>query len=457
MLKARNCLAAFVITYVTIMLLSIFIEAFHIKSVADDVNMTVRMASKMSLRQAQSLDEGWSDTTSNLYMWNTADVLGDMKIKVAENTGSTSYVEKPVLNYAFTAPTASAETKYGKLFGTRDFMHWVESVGCRPTQTFINISDDVFDGKDYIQIPKVMRMGVDFLKDNAIKGSGSVYMQSSFVAQSRCFNGLGTNMSIPTPAELFFSPITKTDFYDVYDMYNIEKTNKMGSGGAGGSYYVTPANLGLTYVNEELVSLLFLNNMDLIMRANLDGELNDYNGIPTNTLTSTQDDEIATMSDTCIHNGKWAFQKGTKISNANGLLGYANDVSTEYRASDAFNRYSNVDVEYKVIDMYDSANDEILISLFGKDSQALKDSDTQIDTAKYYEEGIMQRPATREIIVALCTFKVDVYVPYMMPTMRDWAMIFNDGYGTDENFVDLKRTDTDNGTRYEYTTMFVVT
>lgn len=448
MLKARNVFITFIITYLIIMFVSIFIEASRITDVADDVNMTVRMASKMALRQSQSVDDAWSETSGTI-MWDSADKI-NMNIKVAEGN---TFVEKNMMDYAFNTVSVDKNSAFNNLFGTKDFMQWVSAVGCKPTQTYRNISTK-FNGKKYVEVPKVLNMGVGFLWG---KSSLASDMLNNLRLNSAQFNSMSDKYYGNVAGGTSFLVYNSTFFND-YNMMQTKKTSSMWGSVGENSYYVTPSNLGLTYINEELTSMLFINNLDMIMRAKYDGELTEYEGIPTNTLTSTQDSVIDSdiINSTYINNGKFAIEKGVRVKGTNGLYTYANAVSSEYRNSDALGRYSNVDVEYKVIDMYDSANDEILISLYGKSASQLKASDTMLDTYKYYETGVITRPDHRYVIVAFCTFKVDVCVPYMMPTMRDWAMIFNDSQGSNGNYVDLKRTSTDNGMRYEYTTMFAV-
>lgn len=443
MLKARNVLITFVLTYLSIMIVAIFIEAGKMENVADDVNMSVRAASKMALRQAQSVDDAWS-TDNGLTMSGANQVQLDIKYADGNN-----YVSDNMMEYI--CGTGSDGQIYEKLFNTQDFFDWVENVGCIPTQTYRNVWDDAFNGKEYVELPKIANMGLNFFEP-------STYADSDFwrALQSRTYQF--NNMFDRQNPVVFPNMLNNYDFYSTYNMTTAKKTSKVGGSYTGltPSYYVTPSNLNLTYVNEELVSVLFLNNLDLIQRAKFDGELESYTGIPKGSLTSTQDAVIdsTTVKDRYVNNGRWAFEKGLLGTQKSGLRAYINDVSREYRANDSLKRYSNVDVEYKVIDMYDSSNDDILISLYGMKASELKANDTQIDTYTYYETGNYVKPDHRYVIVALCTFKVDICVPYTMPTMRDWAMIFNNENGV--NYVDLKRTDNESGMRYEYTTMFAV-
>ena len=108
------------------------------------------------------------------------------------------------------------------------------------------------------------------------------------------------------------------------------------------------------------------------------------------------------------------------------------------------------DIEYKVVDMYNYNNEDLLVYVFGSFKnglptkvdylRAIGSTNINPDTGLPYPE--------RNIVIAKITFKADILVPYSTPIMK-----FLSQYGRPESQGFLDR----GSNTFEYTTFFAVT
>ncbi len=246
------------------------------------------------------------------------------------------------------------------------------------------------------------------------------------------------------------NPKRWSELYANYGMDNYKKQN------GRSEYYVTPISLGVTYLDEELLGTLFMNNMDLLMRTkysksgiNLNTE-EGGNGLYKGSFYS--DSIIDDLrSHNPINDGKFTLIRGAESTKGN------NSVDTFVGTKPK--------IEYKVIDMYNPANDDLLVSLFG----ANKTDDSGItyrSKAEYLKalDKFRLDPSTgspfstKPIVVAKVTFYADIVVPYTTPAILDFKQ--NVG-GT--HYLDIERKNTTGvkgvtgSDQFSYTRYFAVT
>lgn len=223
-----------------------------------------------------------------------------------------------------------------------------------------------------------------------------------------------------------------------------------------GAYYYTPLSLGGTYLDTALVEFLFNNNMDIIMRSKYVRD--PVNGIekglgaPRNNLFTDVYADMNLLDDKAIiNNGYFGFKRG--------------DLTTK-DGRKYFNGGAECKIDYKIVDAFNSANDELLKLAFGVnrmigstvyDSKAdyLKAISTVLDP----ETGL--KPTSLFVSVAKVTYTADIIVPYAMPFTREWKGKIS---GDTTELLEMERDFTNLGgemgdygsTLYNYTTYFAV-
>ena len=236
--------------------------------------------------------------------------------------------------------------------------------------------------------------------------------------------------------------------WNMYELNNSKKTTYTYVGGAGTgtpvSYYFTPISLGITYINEDLLQALFINNIDLLMRSkymNFDNyDLNSEkcgNGVLKGAFYPELTDTNSLSAWNPINNGAFTFLRGSAIS------------GTAYGAQ-LFEGTVKPKIEYIVIDMYnnDTKNNEVLQQVLGPrftenttDGTYFNDGITaakyagktisgsllhEIDkeSIKTYENIIYGREQAspldhKPMVVAKVTFYADFVIPYSTVSLRE--------------------------------------
>lgn len=206
---------------------------------------------------------------------------------------------------------------------------------------------------------------------------------------------------------------------------------------SGRVYCVSPLNLGVTYINRQLLSAMFINNMDLLMRnkyAKNDKDLNEEEGGNGIYKGSTYANKITANLDEYnpINNGEFTLLRGEELEGTESSI----------------KAYKGIlpDIKYKVIDMYDPQNDILLSILFGakKTTEDGQTFDSKAEYLKYMDRDILNhvdnQPYNEKlIVVAQVTFYLDVIVPFTTTIIRGFRTKLDP---PENNFIDLHR---DNG------------
>lgn len=217
--------------------------------------------------------------------------------------------------------------------------------------------------------------------------------------------------------------------------YELDKVCKQFYSGNNIKYTLTPLSMGITYLNEELLQVFYMNNMELLMRAKYadsNGDLPDgYDGglgvFKGNSYAGLVDDTVLEEYNP-INNGKFTLLMGEKVGSSS--------------VADLYRGLRLPTVEYVVVDMYDNSdknniflkqvlgakmNKNITISgnnftykdLVETSGANFKDLDKE--TINYYKSilGSGSIFEHKYMVVAKVTFYADVIVPYSTISLRE--------------------------------------
>lgn len=403
MLKVRNILIIIAVNYAILFFLSVVLEITILNNRAKEVDSVIRISAKMALQQAQVVDENLAYNGRDSY-----------KLTMSRTNGN-GFEQVDLFDGVWGIPTgseANAEAIFLKLYNNEEFKSLASTTTAvtKPIR-YYNASKT---GYAWYYMPTVAMMGTNILPSkvttNGVKSVNGAYMSSS---------------------------LAKEMFAD-YGVTSYKKTSN------GETYYNTPISLGITYLNSSLVSDLFMNNLDLMMRRKYEENLNTPEG-GNGVLEGTYADKITGSIETLnpINNGVFTLLRGEK-KGGNGQVATYKGVTPK--------------IEYKTIDMYDSANDDILVNLFGanKGSYSSKAEYLKSLDANVTNPVTNQAYKTKPIVVAKVTFYADVIVPYYSVMLREMRGA-EAGSNNFLNLVDEHQEGQKGSTRMEYTTYFAVT
>lgn len=404
-MKARNVLLIIVFNYLLLLIVSAVIELHSLSSKAEDLQTTMKTAADLALEQSQLIDDymAYGDRDSyNLLM---------------PSTDGSGFVREDLFAGAFgldSTVDTNREAIFNKLYNNNDLKMLTTRLGSmrKPARYY----DETRTGLQWYYIPRAAMLGLDFLPSTdsirSVKSVTGNYMSNSFSQEMLTAYGLNSHIKE--------------------------------SGGK--EYYNTPISLGITYLNEDLLGTLFMNNVDLIMRQKYSANLNTEQGGNGVLKGSTYADKI--KGDLSIYNpinnGNFTVLRGEQSENSGTVQAYKGVKPL---------------VVYKVIDMYDSDNDDMLVDLFGARKGGFS---SKADYLKSLDTDVLD-PATdrpyekKPIVVAKVTFYLDVVVPYFSMVIRELQGSLGDG---SINFLEVKpdiATGEGGTRRVAYTRYFAVT
>lgn len=404
-MRARNIIIILVVNYMILVVISGVLELHSLSNKAKEVQMVIRTAADTALQQTQLVDDfmGFNERDS-------------IKLKFPARDGS-GFVEKDMFEGTLGLDSTidgNKEKIFSTLYDTNDFMMLSERLS--PLRKPVKYWNANRTGFAWYYIPRASMMGLDILpsSDNVrgVKDADGNYVDDAFA----------------------------NEILAAYDLNSHIKYS------GNEEYYNTPLNIGVTYLNEDLLGTLFMNNVDTLMRTKYRTNLNDEKGGNGVLKGTTYADKINgdLTSKNPINNGIFTVLRGEQISDVNSVK--------------AFTGVKPL-VLYRVIDMYDKKNDVMLERLFGANkgrfsskAEYLKDADKNVlnpaNNLPY---------TTKPIVVAKVTFYLDVLIPYYSIVARELRGSIGEG---SSNFIELKPTAEDgaDGTRrIAYTTFFAVT
>lgn len=405
-MRARNIIIILVVQYIIMVILSVYLEIHSLSRKSQEVLTMIRTAADLALEQAQLIDDYMAYAGRPSYQLKMPSSNGNGFIPVdmfAGIYGKDSRVE------------ANKEWIFDKLYNTNELKMLATRLDAmrKPVKYW----DQSGFGFTWYYLPRAALLGLDILPDDPairrLKDVNGNYVDKDFSEQ-------------------------------VMLAYGLDKHTKISD---GKSYYNTPINVGITYINEDLLGTLFVNNMDLLMRQKYTANLETPeggNGVLKGSTFANKLKEGNIDRYNPINNGSFTFLRG------------------QQNPSDpAVKSFSGVKplVVYKVIDMYDPANDDMLIALFGANKGGFA---TKAEYLKDLDKNVIN-PATgrpydkKPIVVAKVTFYADVIIPYFSVITRELRSTFGK---TGNNFIDLapdSPTGVEGARRISYTRYFAIT
>lgn len=407
-MKFKNTILIIVVSYIVILLVSSILELQVMSKRAKDVQLLLKTAADMSLEQIQLVDDflGYGDKETLTMKFPATSGNGFIDTDVFEGIYGKSSAEE-----------GNSEAIFDLLYGTsNDMKRLMERTNAirKPIRYYADPTHPEY-GLTWYTIPTSALMGTDILP--------------SGVNAFRVRDSRGQYVSDELSEKIY------TD----YRLKDYRKTS------GTENYYNTPLNIGVTYINTDLLGSVFMTNVDLMMRGDEKDNLNTPEGgnglIKGSTFADRMTENLQAFNP--INNGQFSVLRyNQRVNNAN------------------VNAYEGItpQVEYKIIDMYNSSNDAMLELLFGGNkagypskAQYLRELDR--DTLN----PMTGMPyTTKPIVVAKVSFYMDVVVPYFMLTSRD----FRSKFGDDFQMIDVAPSSDDvsnmGARRIVYTRYFAV-
>lgn len=377
----------------------------YVDQVASSVQRTVATAAEMALKQVVASDEMFNNGASGV-LYNEDGITtvyianGDTKVYTKQNLFKTVY------------GTDDKEALYTCMYGANSLFNAPE---------YIEQVKQVTQEIGAYNIPVFLRMGLlDPNYPNLIPNAKT--------AVNEILNTTGYTTSIGRFGSdwLGTKSIKKT--------YKDSKNNSY-------AYYLAPTNVGITYVDTNLLETAFVSNMDVLMRSQyaLNGDLTQGNGLPTPFASGTDyvltdDVNNVIQQQNIINNGMFGFVKGTCVAgNATGG-GYTGGCTNSN-----INRYIRPVVEYKVVDMCDETNAQ-LIRLAVTDRVGTSTSATYTE---WLEELGIDTSKPYYCVVARVTFYADIVVPYRSDFVRRlYSLYARENVAKDSDFFNVSIDDT---------------
>lgn len=397
MFKARNIIIIFCISYLLLVVTSFFFESASLAKKASTVQSLIQTAADMSLEQAQATDDFFTGSgyqTGGGYNIMLPSVSGDEFL--------------PVPMYEAVTGQGTKDDIFKYLYDTDDFRNWAKETQGMTTQMAYLSST----GIKWCRVPTIIQFGTDYLDTS---GFGNVKQLSSNIETTSRISSVSVN--------------------EVATMYGFNSPKQESS---RGDFYRTPISLGMTYVNPTILARLFTANMDLLMRAKVTGDgrdISEYEGV----LASGYYQHL-------IDSSTFRTGRGNPINEGNFtfLRGDSHTVMTS--TGQTCSVYDGVlpKIEYKVIDMYNKANnsdvERMIRMAFGRSSDYLKDKDA---TSRYNNGTFID---SKSCIIAKVTFYAPIIVPYSTSIAREFRTMSEPGLQT-RYLNDFTSGINNNGTR----------
>jgi hypothetical protein len=408
-----------ILTYATSLILSGFVESLYMYEKVSQLNFIMRTAGDMALEQTQITDDFFKPNDSFVVKDRLVDANKqhkDFKIKVP-NTTNTKFEEVNLYQEYTGIDVTSANAKsaiYDRLYSADGSAFKQELDKSDPEALkadkikkiktpIININSA--GGLDTIFIPTLAQMGI---------ANTGTYKEQTEDDKRRITGHFGKYIS-------------SSDLHgmnkELRKGYELDRVTKMSElDGKDIDYYLTPLSLGITYLDKDLLQLLFINNVNLLMRAkysdNMDRGGSDYIGrgiLRGQTFADVVDNSAGRMDENYINNGVISAEVGSP-SPGHGKLRQGSS-----------NRNERVEIRYKVIDMYDNANERILKEVLGVIPQKQMNDFRVSKYGDYYkaldlkdrQNGTTVTQLTKPIVVAEVKFKLNTIIPYSTLGMRE--------------------------------------
>lgn len=416
--RYKHIITMIILTYATSLILSGFVESLYMYEKVSQLNFIMRTAGDMALEQTQITDDFFKPKDSFVVQDRLADADNqhkDFKIKVPSATNEK--FEEANLYREYTGVENKAAI-YDRIYSADGsaFKQELDSTdpGALTVERIKKIKTPIIKinsttgALDTIFIPTLAQMGIDRI---------GTYKEQTVDDKK----GITGN---------FKNYITSSDLQgmskDLIKGYELDRVTKMSElDGKDIDYYLTPLSLGITYLDKDLLQLLFINNVNLLMRGKYYNNMESGSGyigrgiLRGETFADAVDQSARAIDTSYINNGVISVEVGT-ASPGHGRLRQGSSRANE-----------KVEIRYKVIDMYntDPANERILKEVLGVIPRSVMNKYHVSKYGDYYKaldlkdrlQGVSSpsTPLTKPIVVAEVKFKLNTIIPYSTLGMRE--------------------------------------
>lgn len=406
MLKAKNIIIIFIVNYLVILLVCCFLEFILIGSKAQEIQIMMSTAADMALEQVQATDDFF--ITGKGYIMDGDKLATNVSPYQMNVLGTNGKYKKVNIFEAVTGKSTLSEI-YSSIYSPNKIGDYIREnpnvLAVDFTAGWVDngpIADGVPNKVNWFKIPVLAHLGDTINQEEAKK----IYnMDGTLVSNTRIIS----------------------EIWDMYDLKGSRKSTSLND--VATEYYLTPINVGITYINEDLLQAFFMNNLELLMRSkytqrdnyNLNKEENGY-GVLKTAFYPELVDTTTLSSQNPINNGSFTLLRGERMGSTDMSIEMFKGITPK--------------IEYVVIDMYDNKYNDILQLIFGSKTtnigvdtdfkgkeitgKLLKDmNQSSIDLMKNvtgeYSDAFEHKP----IVVAKVTFYADFIVPYSTMSLRE--------------------------------------
>lgn len=453
--RYKHIITMIILTYATSLILSGFVESLYMYEKVSQLNFIMRTAGDMALEQTQITDDFFKPEDSFVVkdrLANANDEHKDFKIKVP-NTTNTKF-EEVNLYQEYTGINATSANAKSAIY------HTLYSADGSAFKQELDSSDPEALTKE-----KIKKIKTPIININSAGGLDTIFIPT--LAQMGIANtGTYKEQTVDYKKGItgnFNNYITSSDLQgmskELRKGYELDRVTKMSElDGKDIDYYLTPLSLGITYLDKDLLQLLFINNVNLLMRAKYSDNMESGSGyigrgiLRGQTFADAVDTSAGSIDANYINNGVISAEVGLP-SPGHGKLRQGSSQANE-----------KVEIRYKVIDMYNTApeNERILKEVLGVIPQSKMNDFHVSKYGDYYkaldlkdrQNGTTVTQLTKPIVVAEVKFKLNTIIPYSTIGMRELRAYSNPSgpgvkarnlfnidesqYNTTENYLDMR-------------------
>lgn len=419
MLKSRNIIIIFIINYLIILLISAVAESILLGAKAQEVQLLVQTAADMALEQVQATDDFFT-SGGGYIMEDGLTVKSDVEAYKMRCPGADGKYHSVNMYEAITG-SSDVGSIYNKVYNPSDITQYIRD---NPSVLTIDFTvghvttvavDGSMVGEGTVDVP-ISTMRTDWYRiPNLAQLGNDIHGNLAYQAKKMDGNLLVDNEVLD----------------NLWEMNDLKKSGKdIYVNGTAHKYYLTPLSVGVTYINEEFLSVLFMNNLDLLMRSkyaerddyNLNNETNGY-GLLRGVFYPELADTDSVSQYNPINNGKFTLLRGEKLSGTSGDVELYKGIKPK--------------VEYVVIDSFDDRANGVLQKVFGPKfsknatNSIIRGKEVTGSNMKLLNmDNIMRMKQLtgtlgsdayehKPIVVAKVTFYADFIIPYDTPSIRE--------------------------------------
>lgn len=547
MLKFRNIVIIFLVMLVCISTVCMIIEANLVTNAARTATTYTQIAAECALKSATMTDEFFTSGTSKngSYMNGVTKVqagtvrntAGSSGLLIDLNNGagvdSFSRDEWDTNIYALTFGISSssnaqrfAEDAYLAMFSTDEFKNWSStlldnslnqsnksmtySLCTRPIMwfdTFLVQSGtniNIKQASGTVFVPKLLTMGGELFADelgvldtselytklsnNNVFSTGANTVKKFFGTIAGNYTSIWAQDNSASNAEKAKALLENADYwnYKRQTTITLDQSDFGTLGTLDVDYYYTPTSLGLTYIDPNMLDILFRSNLDLLMRCGYieNGNLADYNSQINPGYYNELDDatlDSAAWANCAVNNGQFYYMRGIPTFDSSHKLHYTDLNGMACQLPEIEYYYIPIsdssDKNYSKKSLYNTVNNltnnSALRNVIYRAIDAATTPRSLLD-----EQDSGNDAHTYELVVAKVTFYADFVYPYKTSTLRGMAHWWGDdslsGLHLSENDtvtmgITQDRLDDlagvpyttvesiiDGGTQYKYTTYYAI-